>query len=1126
MKDRWHGSSLEDRLRGQIGECVGVEPARLQLDRPLITLGLDSMAAVRLSHFLETDLGVALSSVHLLEECTLGGLLAQAEAARRRPLTRQRLPRSSGNGDLAPLSYGQQALWFLQRLAPAGSAYNVAVAARVRRGVDVEALRRAVAGLVKAHPALRTTFVERAGEPWQVIQAEGADDLVRVETGEETAEVLRDRLEREACRPFDLAREPLLRVLVWRLPDETVVQLVVHHIVVDFWSLSILAGDLGSFYAAAAAGRPCPAPRSRATYVDFVHWQRRLLTGERKERLRAYWLQTLTPLPPAIALPLDRRRGPVRSFAGASLTFTLETAVAERVHALAAARAVTAYTVLLAVFQALLARLSGNLSLLVGSPAAGRTAAAFAETVGYFVNPVVLRVDLSGHPTFEAHLGRTQAAVAAALEHQEYPFLLVAKDLEEGRQPEGPPGFQVMFALQQARHQREHALTAFACGQEGVRVHLGGLELESMSIRERTSQTDLSLALAEVGGRLCGQLRYDTDLFDDSTAHRLSGYFRTLLAAALAEPGRRVDELSVLTAEERRQLSRGARRRRAPAWTPESLPAGVAAAARRRPGATAAVGPAGSELRYGELNDRADRVAAGLRALGVGPEVLAAVMLERSPELLVAVLGILRAGGACLLLDPDAERPWLERLLERSGCAVVLTREGLVRRLPEHGAAEALLEHLEENAEDRAAARREIELESLAFVVQSAGADRQPRLVGLPHRSLAAWMEAWAECLAPEDLRVAAGEGMSATVDGVFDLMLALGLGGCVVLDRAADEVSLRSATPSLLAADLRTGKAGRARTIRAFGGTLGASLRARLLASGVGRVFDGISSALGGVWPRAETMDAYVLDRSGEPAPIGVAGELWLGGAGLARGYQAGADETAGDFRPDAFGGVPGGRLARTGDRARWRADGRLEILGTLGRELVTHGHRLDPGPAAEVLAEHPEVLWAVADLQGEGDGARLVAHVLRAAPDGTTAEELREFLRGRLPQSQVPWSVVVLDELPRTTHGRVDPRALPRAADPGAPDGDGPQTESERLLVEIWRELLRVDNLGIHDNFFHLGGNSLLATRAVARINEAFQLRLGVEALFRNPTIAGLALTTDEQLIAGLGEEALERL
>jgi non-ribosomal peptide synthetase component F/aryl carrier-like protein len=1117
--------SPEAALRRQVGEALGIPPDRLPLDRPLVTLGLDSLAAVRLHHLLPAGSGAGVSPVHLLADCTLADLLARAGAGGPPPASREAPPPATDEeGVPAPLSHGQKSLWFLQRLAPGRTAYNVVVAARVLQGLDAEALRRAVARLIDRHPALRTTFVEQAGEPWQVVGSAVGEDPVRVEDWDGTAERLRERLEAEAGRPFDLESGPLLRVLVWRLHRESVLQLIVQHIAVDFWSLSILAGDLGALYAAEVAGTPAPAPLPRATYLDFVRWQRRLLASERGERLRAYWEGALTPLPPALALPTDRPRGPVQSFAGDAHTFALDAALTERVRALAAGRGMTAYTVLLAAFQTLLARLSGATSLVIGSPAAGRGDAAFAETVGYFVNPVVLRADLGGDPTFEAFLGRTQAVALAALEHQDYPFLLLAERLEGGREPGRPPVFQVMFTLQKARLPREAALAAFACGQEGVRISLGGLELESMSCRERTAQTDLSLALAEVAGRLCGQLRYATGLFDGATAQRLARGFRTLLAGALAAPGRRVSELPLLAEEERRQVLRQGRRRTS-VWPPPGVPALMAAAARRSPDAVAVEGLAGALLRYGELAGRSGRVAAGLRAAGVGPEILVGVALERSPDLLVALLGVLRAGGACLLLDPLDERAGLERMLELSGCRVLLTRGRLAGRLPEHGAMEIHLERLEESARDEEDGWREIDPDGLAFVVRTAGGRRQPRLVCLTHRSLAAWLESWAGRLGPEDLRAVTGEGAAGTIDGLFDLLLPVCLGGRAVLDPALARPSLRSATPTRWAVELRAGTAAGTRVLRSSGEVLTEGLRTRLLAAGARAVYDSFASALGGVWPSASSADVYVLDRSGEPVPAGVAGDLWLGGAGLARGYLADPEETARRFRPDPFGGLPGARLAFTGDRARWRSDGRLEILGA-AREVEAGGRRFDPGLVEEVLAAHPRVLRAVAGVQREGEGARLVAHVLGAGPAGPPAAELREYLRGRLPETQVPWTFAILDELPRTPAGRIDTRALPRIAPLEPLEGAAPRTEIERMLVEIWRELLQIDRVGIHDNFFQLGGNSLLATQAVVRMNQAFQLSLGVETLFRSPTVASLAMTTDEHLIAQLGEEALEFL
>jgi non-ribosomal peptide synthetase component F len=1010
----------------------------------------------------------------------------------------------------APLSFAQQRLWFIDQLQPGTSAYNVPIAVRITGPLDAGILRETLDRLVRRHETLRTTIRMVDGQVAQVIDPAPRATLEQVDLSQLPAgQAERTALELcidESRLPFELGKGPLLRMTLLRLPGESsILLLIFHHIISDLWSLGVFIRELTTIYSALQSGRAATLPELRIQYADYAAWQREELQGERLEREVEHWRRELAGAPTSLELPADHLRPPVMHYRGTRLPAKQPAARLNALKELAQKEGVTLFMALLAAYSVLLARLSRQEDLTIGSPVANRSRVELEGLIGFFINMVVLRMDLSGDPSFRELLGRVKERCVQALNHQELPFEHLVNDLKLERDLSRPPLIQAALALQNV------SLPPLA---------IAGLRFEVMDIQIGIAKFDLSLELFEKNQGLEGWLEYNTELFEESTAERIARCLSVLLESLSGSLELPVWELPLLEESERLQvLDRG---REKGAEAPRSLLARVAEAVRRRPDAPAALGPGGEVLSYGELAARAERIAAGLRSLGAGPEVLVGIVMERSPELLTGILGTLKAGGACLLLDPRRERSWLERMLERSGCAVVLTRGSLAGRLPEHGAVEALLERLEQGGETAGTGGgKETDPESLAFVVQTSGPHRQPRLVGLPHRSVAAWMEAWAERLDPGDLGAVSGDSALETIDGVFDLMVPLCLGGCVAADSPA---SLASATPSQIAAGLREGGMKGVQVVRSFGEALGEPLKARLLASGVERVHDSFSSAVAGVWPR-EDLRAYVLGRLGMPVPVGVFGDLWLGGEGLARGYEGSADRTAERFVPDPFGGRPGARLVRTEDLARWRADGRLEIAGPLEREVRVRGLRLELGTVEELLAGHPGVLQAVAGLQEEGQAERLVAHVLGAGPELPKPEELREFLRSRLPEPQVPWGIAAVDEIPRTPTGRADPKRLPRV-EPEEAAQTAPRTEVERMLVEIWRELLDVEGVGIHDNFFQLGGNSLIATQVVARINEVFQLSLGVETLFRNPTIADLALTTDEHLLAQLGDEDIASL
>ncbi|HYX22785.1 MAG TPA: amino acid adenylation domain-containing protein, partial [Thermoanaerobaculia bacterium] len=1046
-----------------------------------------------------------------------------------------------------------RALWFLERLAPEAGAYNVAVAARVRGGLDVPALERALAALMARHAALRTVIREVDGEPVQRAMTGLAPDFAVVQAREWSEEGLQQRLARVAWRPFDLAAGPPLRARVYeRAGGERVLLLAVHHAVCDFWSLALAARELAALY----AGEELAAPNLQ--YSDFVPWQAELL-ARRGEELWSYWRAALDGVRD-LDLPADRPRPPVQTWRGLSRAAALPAELAAALRGLAAARGATLFAALLAAFQAQLGRYAGQDDFAVGSPTAGRGAPEWAGVVGYFVNPVALRADLAGDPPFRALVERARRTALAGLEHAGLPVVLVAERLRPVRDPARPPLFQAMLALEQRRPGDDPGLAAFALGEDGARIRLGGLELESIGLAERRAQFEVSLNAAELpGGGLGLSLEVNAGLFDAATAERMLGHFRTLLAAAVADPERPLSALPLLTPYEQEELLHDWR---APAAVSGPAPMLhlhelVLERAARAPEAPAVLVETGERLTYGELVARAAALARHLRRMGVAPEMPVALCVERSADLVTGALGILMAGGVYLPLDADDSPARLAFILQDAGAAAVVSQRRVAARLPETGAPVVLLDQALDAlpAGEGEPEPSRVLPGHLAYVTYTSGSTGRPKGVAVTRAALVehclSWGSAYRLTAADRVLQFASA-GFDAAVEQVFMTLLA----GATLVLRGPDlwgprELAAAIAAHGLTVVDLPTaffsrwvqdagdlgdleipeslrlvatgGEELRAETVRRWRGT--ALARVPLL-NCYGPTEAVISATLHAVEleegeagpvrpiPIGRALPgrvARVLDRHGNPQPVGIPGELCLGGL-LARGYLGRPDLTAERFVPDPFAGAgaPGARLYRTGDLARRRPDGALEFFGRLDDQVKIRGVRVEPGEIEVVLTEHPGVREAAVLPVSGPDGAdvepRLVAFVAPALPAG-----LLGFLRDRLPDAMIPTAWAPLPALPLNVNGKVDRAALARrvseAEVPEEAGEEAPRTAGEELLAAIWAGLLGRERVGVHDDFFALGGHSLLATRVVAQVSRVFGVDLPLAAVFQAPTVARLA-------------------
>ncbi len=1505
---------LERYLRDLVAAALRVPRRQLDVDRPLDGLGVDSLRAIELSHRIETDLGVAVSMMPFVQGLSIAEIAALALREMAEPATGARAlaPRPGEPAREHRLSYGQEALWFIQRLAPESSHYNIAAAARITARLELPAFERALQGLADRHPCLRTTFSAPHGKPLQKV-AEHLDLRPQVTEAADWSEaLLARRMADAAYRPFDLQEGPLLRLVLFRRSDrEHVAVLAVHHIVADFWSLTVLLDELGRSYAAELAGRPPALEPLPLQYADFVAWQAATLAEPRSEAHWQYWRTQLAAPLAEVDLPSDRPRPARQTYHGASLGLALGPDRTASLEALAAAHRATLFSVLLTSFQVLLHRYTGQDDVVVGSPMSGRPRAAFAGIVGYFVNPVVLRSDLAGDPAFQDLLGRTRQTVLEALEHQDYPFALLVERLQPARDPSRSPLFQVMFILQQAHQPALEGLSPFALGETGERLDLWGLPLESMALERRMTPFDLTLTMARARDGLKAFFEYNGDLFDADSIARMAEHFRNLVDSVLEDPARRLSLLELMGEAERRQVLREWNETRVGLPRAKCAHQRIESQVRRIPDAVALV--FGSRaLTFRGLDRRANQLARHLGARGVGPGDLVGIYLERSPEMVIAMLGTLKAGAAYVPLDPAYPRQRTAFMLEDSRAGTVLTRQGLAAALGDGPWALVRLDadwpEIGRQPGSRAAAGAGGD--DLAYVIYTSGSTGEPKGVMVRHRAVvnffrgmdravgcdradgllavtsmcfdisvlellwtlsggarvvltserasrgtparrrrprrsgppgfslfyfanadpgaesdkyrlllegakladdcgfeAVWTperhfhafgglypspsviggalaaitrrveiragsvvlplhdpirvaEEWSVldnlsggrvgvsfasgwhvndfALAPdrwedrkgfmyraietvqrlwhgESIRVRNGAGdeievslqprplqaelpIWITASGNPDTFVQAGAVGANLLthllgqtlEEVAEKVATYRESRARHGHDPRAGRV--TLMLHAFVGTSMAEVREKVrepltdylrtslglisslvkgidpgldleqmspadkddmlafafdryvetsglfgtpedvlemaervqeadvdeiaclidfgvdadsvmeslhrlgavVAGGRGAVADGHSlpelardhrvslfqctpslmkmlsldpetvQALGSVrilmlggealprplvdelhaalparlvnmygptettiWsttaevgrsdeevsigrPIANTR-VYVLDRRLQAVPVGVTGELFIGGAGLARGYLRRPALTAEKFLPDPFGRAPGGRLYRTGDLARFGSDGRLACLGRVDQQTKVRGFRIELGEIEAVLGRHPHVREAavVARTDAGGD-PRLVAYVVAKEERAPRGGELRDFLGERLPAFMVPGTFVALAALPLTPNGKLDRKALPvptgARADLAA-SYVAPETDLEQTIAAIWRQVLGVDKVGIHDNFFDLGGHSLLMAQVQSQLKRRLHEDLPLVTMLEYPTVSALA-------------------
>ena len=1138
---------IEELLRRELAATLKINHAEIDLNKPILRYGLDSLLAIELAHRVETELSVTLPLSALLSNQSIVQLAAQL----RNQLDTIETRTSAVSTELEyPLSHGQQALWFLHQVAPNNTAYNISRAVVIHSPLDAGALRRALQKLVDRHTALRTSFSSQDGTPVQIVH-EG----VEVSLHEEDAsgwneDVLTERLNAEANRAFDLGAHSLVRTHLFTVhARRSVFLMTIHHIVADLWSLMLLLDELGVLYKSELEGLPSPLPPLRQSYGDYVRWQAAMLESNEGSGHRDFWRDQLAGESPALDIPTDRPRASLRTFTASSHSFQLDAKLVSELKAFAQQRSVTLYTTLLAVFQLLLARYTGQNDIIIGSPTAGRHRAAFSALVGYLVNLLPLRTTCDAKATFDEFLQEVRGTVLAAIEHQDYPLSLLAKHARDGRDSTRLQLFEAIFAWQQAHVLNETEWAGVALGEAGARMRLGDLEIESLALKRQETEFVLTLTMAETNEGVLGTLEYSTELFDAETIKRMSGHFMKLLESAVSEPGRRVSELELSTMAERQHLlGQGNEIRSYPTACLHEL---FAAQVARTPEAEAVI--CGAErLSYRELDQRAQQLTQQLRALGVGPESLVAVLLERSIEMVAALLAVLKAGGAYVPLDPAYPQARLRFVLAASGAHVLLTDRRLADLLPEHGAKVVYVNDEPAVLPQTSELPARVDPQCLAYVIYTSGSTGEPKGVAITHANVSRLLASTEKAYGFGNADVWPLFHSYAFDVSVWEMWGALAHGGRLVVvpywvSRNPEQflkllkeegVTVLNQTPSafwpLMQAEGETKHASALKSLRLviFAGEaldvtkLSAWFERHgdqrpTLVNMYGITETTVHSTLQVVRRETEAgqgsqigeplgdLRIYILDQRQQLQPLGIWGELYVAGAGLARAYLNRPSLTAERFVPDPFSLEPGARLYRSGDLGRRLARGGLEYLGRADHQVKIRGFRIELGEIEAALRDCAGVREAAVLLRDKEERAQLVAYVVSDGAEAGGIASLRAALQQRLPEYMVPAAFVQLEQLPLTANGKLDRSAL-LALQPESAVASGeqasPRSAVEKIVAETWQQVLGLERVSIYDNFFALGGDSILSLQIVSRLNQA-GLTITPQDLFQHPTVAALS-------------------
>jgi amino acid adenylation domain-containing protein len=1131
-------SPIEEILAGIWANVLGL--TQVGIHDSFFDLGGHSLLATQVISRIRNTFQVELSLRTLFEVPTVAGLAEQVQTIQRTAPTLQAI-QSVNRESRLPLSYAQERLWFLEQLAPGNSTYNIPIAYRLHGRLDTVALERSLNEMVRRHEGLRTTFVVIDEQPVQVIAPTlrvtwPIVDLRHLTEAKRAVKAQR-LVNEETQRPFDMTRGPLLRAALWQLgEDEYLLALTLHHIVSDGWSMEVFNRELSLLYTAFVSDQPSPLADLPIQYRDFAVWQRQWLQGEALESQLAYWKQQLAGSPSVLELPTDRPRPAAQTYHGTTYSFMLSPALSESLKALSQQEGVTLFMTLLAAFKVLLYRYTGQRDLVVGTPIANRNRVELEGLIGFFVNTLVLRTEVSGALRFREVLSRVREVCLGAYAHQDLPFEKLVEVLHPERDMSHNPLFQVMFVLQNSLM--------------GT-LSLGDLIIHPLELAGRTALFDLTLSAEETPGGLKGTWEYNTDLFDTATIVRMTGHLQTLLAGVVTHPDKRLSELPLLTPEERHQLLIEWNNTKTIYPEDKCIHELFEDQVERTPNTDAVVFE-DQRLTYRELNCRANQLAHYLRQLGVGPEVLVGLCLERSLEMVVGLLGILKAGGAYVPLDPQYPQARLDSIHQDADLKIIL---GTTETLADWVAGNDLqLVEIREVITSNATridgfnpARNTPD--QLAYVLYTSGTTGTPKGVMIEHHSVLALLQAFEQVAASGEHFIGTSICPFNFDVSVWEFFSTLCFGGTLHIllpDVFADaerfasylidhQITSAYIPPALLpeVADGLDRRRARIALKRILVGV-------EPIKQNVLQRFRNLSDEMyivNGYGPTETTIcatffnfqsmfdpnqrtpigtavlgyEVYIVDQHLQPVPVGVTGELYIGGVGVARGYLNRPELTVEKFIPDPFNNELGTRLYKTGDLARWLPDGNIEFLGRIDHQVKIRGFRIELGEIEAVLGQYPGVQAAIVVAREDVPGdKRLVAYIVSDQASRSTANDLQRFLMEKLPKHMFPATFVMLDAFPLTPNGKIDRRALPAPNRIGAESQMTyltPRTCLEEVLSGIWVHLLNLDRIGINDSFFVLGGHSLLAARLMARVQDVFHVGVSLRSFFEEPTVAGLA-------------------
>jgi amino acid adenylation domain-containing protein len=964
-------------------------------------------------------------------------------------------------------------------------------------------------------------------------------------------------LEAYAAHPFDLTTGPLLRFYLFkRSAQEQVLMLVIHHLIADLWTLTQLVKELQECYSMLKAGKPVNLPPVRWHYSDHVRWQADMLRSPQSQQRQTFWQEQLSGDLPVLQLPADHPRPAAQTYHGATHAFTLDPELTQRLQSLLRTQGITLYTFLLSAFQILLYRYTGQEDILIGSPTTGRYRAETEQIAGYFVNPIVLRAKVSGQLPFLTFLQQNRQTVLAALAHQDYPFPLLVEQLAPDRHPGRTPLFQTMFVLQQARQARE--ITAFLAGEPSARITSGDLQLAPHPLAQHTAQFDLTLEMVAAEQCIAGHFVYNTDLFTSATIERMASGWLRMVTSIVAQPEQSIHQLPVISPAEEAALLALSERQSITVAPDICLHQLVEAQVARTPRAVAMRFHA-QELTYQSINQRANRLAHSLQRLGVGPETLVGICLPRTPELFISMLAILKAGGAYVPLDPTYPPQRLAYVLEDTQLQIIVTQEYLQDLFPAYTGQYLLLD---QSSRELLCERDDnpvttVQPENLAYVIYTSGSTGRPKGASIRHSSVVTFIH-WSHTI--YEPQATAGTLASTSINfdlSVYEFFTPLSNGGKVILvenalslldEPVTADITLLNTVPSAITELLqRQSIPETAHVINLAGEPLHNSLVQNLYQlshitaiynlygpaeattySTYARLQPGATSTPPIGTPIANTR-LLLLDRDLQLTPRGVAGEVYIGGAGLARGYYNQPALTAERFIPDRYSTCPGARLYKTGDIARYLPDGNLEYLGRNDDQIKIRGMRVELSEIEIALHRSPAVRDAVVLIRESASGTdkRLVAYLVPHQQQAFSIAELRHFLQTQLPGHMLPAHFLLLEVLPSTQNGKVDrqqlltmelPASLPEAA------FVAPRTSLEQDLAAIWSDVLEIERIGVYDNFFELGGHSLSASRVIARVRTAFAIELRLQAIFLRPTIAHMAEELEQALVMEASTEEID--